>query len=82
VEVGNVYVWIGGQQKPLAAHMTVCTRYCPKTCTIQVGQKVELILVDWLKAHTSSRPFSPVEATSHSCPPKKLASAIVKPATS
>jgi hypothetical protein len=68
-----VYVWVGGQQKPLAApyagpYLVVSTG--AKTFTIQVGQRQEIVSVDRLKPHTSLGPVSSAEAASRGRPPR------------
>jgi hypothetical protein len=80
-----VYVWVGGQQKPLAApyagpYLVVSTG--AKTFTIQVGQRQEIVSVDRLKPHTSLGPVSSAEAASRGRPPRMPAAPSFQPASS
>jgi hypothetical protein len=53
-----------------------------KTFTIQVGQSLEIISENRLKAHTGSSLVSPAMAASHGHTPKKPAGPTIQSATS
>ncbi len=81
----HVYVRVGGQQKPLAAPYAgpfLVLSKGAKIFTIQVGQRQEIVSVDWLKPHTGLGPVSPAEATSRGRPPKMPAAPSIQPASS
>jgi hypothetical protein len=68
----QVYMRVGGQQKPLAAPYAgpfLLISKGPKTFTIQVGKRQEAISVDRLKAHIGLSPGSPCKALPRSWPP-------------
>jgi hypothetical protein len=80
-----MYVRVGGQQKPLAAHYAgpyLVVSKGAKTFTIQVGQRQEIMSVDRLKPHTGLGPVSPAEAASSGRPPRKPDAPSVQPASS
>jgi hypothetical protein len=67
-----MYVRVAGQQRRLAAPYAgpyLVVSKGAKTFTIQVGQRQEIVSVDFLKAHTGLGPVSPAEAASRGRPP-------------
>jgi hypothetical protein len=85
VRAEHVYVRVGGQQKQLAAPFAgpyLVVSKGVKTFTIQVGQRQEIVSVDWLKPHTGLGPVSPAMAVSCGHPPRMPATPSVQPASS
>jgi hypothetical protein len=78
-------MWVGGQQKPLAAPYAspyLVLSKGAKTFTIQVGQWQEIVSVDRLKPHTGLGLVAPAEAASCGRPPKMPAAPSIQPASS
>jgi hypothetical protein len=81
----HVYVCVGGQHGPLVAPYAgpyLVVSKGAKSFTIQVGQRQDIISVDWLKANTGLGPVSPAGATSRGRPPKIPTAPSVQPAPS